>query len=143
MRTKTIGLIWINVKDLKKAVQFYTDVVGLKLLNINEEWGWAELEGHNGEGAILGISQQRPHTPKCPIDPGQNAVMTFTVDNIQQAVQELTRKGATLIGKIEEVPGHVKMQLLEDVAGNKIQIVETLDTPQSHKHEHSGCCGGH
>lgn len=124
MRVKAIQLVWIIVKDFKKAVQFYTEVVGLKIAEMNEEWGWAELEGHEG-GMILGIAQQRLKEQD-PIEPGQNAVMTFTVDHIEKASEKLVKEGAKLIGPIEEVPGHVRLQTVMDIEGNHFQLVEEI-----------------
>lgn len=143
MRAKTMGLAWITVNDFKKAIQFYTEVVGLKLLEINEEWGWAELEGHEG-GARLGIAQHQPSGCQNPVQAGQNAVLSFTVDDVDQARKDLEKQGATLIGPVEEVPGHVKMQLLRDTEGNYLNVVQVLEMETHHKEHHSGgCCGGH
>src|SRR5436853_363159 len=98
MHAKSIGLAWIVVKDFKKAVKFYTEVVGLKVAEMNEEWGWAELEGREGEGMRLGIAQQR-EKGQDPVAPGQNAVVTFTVDDLEKAVKHLQKQGSTLVGK--------------------------------------------
>lgn len=126
MKAKSIGLVWIVVKDLKAAVKFYTDVAGLKIAEMCEEWGWAELEGHDGDGIRLGIAQQSPQGHE-PIQPGQNAVLTITVDNIEKANKHLQQKGAKLIGPIEEVPGHVKLQTVRDTEGNHFQIVQKIE----------------
>lgn len=142
MRTKAIKMIWISVKDFKKTIQFYRDVLGLKVVEINEEWGWAELEGHDGEGTRLGIGQHDANSQhESPISPGQNAVICLDVDNLDQAIAELQKNGAKLLGNVEEVPGHVRMQLIEDYDGNKIHVTQVL----AHKHHHhsGGCCGGH
>ncbi len=142
MHAKSIELAWIIVKDLKKAVKFYTEMVGLKLLEMNEEWGWAELKGYEGDGMRLGIAQQRLKGQD-PIEPGQNAVVTFTVDNIEKAIEHMQKQGVSLVGEIEVVPGHVKMQSVRDTEGNFIQLVELFSEehcPTEHKHS---CCGGH
>ena len=132
MNTKSLGLVWIVVKDLKKAIEFYTKTVGLKLMELNEQFGWAELEGHSG-GARLGIAQMQLKSED-DVQPGQNAVMTFTVANIESAVADMTAKGARLIGAIEEIPGHVKMQTALDTDGNRFQIVEVCH------HHHCAHC---
>ena len=129
MHTKSIGLVWITVKDLNQAVKFYTEVVGLKLLEQSEEWKWAELGGYGEEGGRLGIAQANQNG-KNPVEPGQNAVMTFTVKNLDDAIDHLKKQGALLEGEVEVVPGHVKMQGLRDLAGNFIQLVELI-SPQS------------
>lgn len=139
MSAKSLDLVWIPVKDFKKAIKFYTEVVGLKLLECNEEWGWAELEGKNG-GIRLGIGQHRPQEDT--VAPGQNAVMTFTVANIENAVKDLRQKGATLVGEVQEVPGNVKLQMVKDVDGNHFHLAESIceETPKESHHHHGGCC---
>lgn len=142
MRAKSIKLAWIMVKDLKKAVKFYTEIAGLKLVNMDEQWNWAELSGYEG-GAHLGIGQISEKNQEL-IKPGQNSILTFTVENLEKACQELSNKGAKLIGKVEEVPGHVKLQMVQDQDENHFQIVEELYAPRhANKQEHAGCCGGH
>ncbi len=127
-----MNLAWIVVSDFKKAIEFYTKVVGLKLMEINEQYGWAELEGPHG-GARIGIAQQCDQMND-GVKPGQNAVVTFTVDNIEDSVADFSKKGVKLIGKIQEVPGHVKMQTVCDVDGNTFQLCEVI------AQKHHQCC---
>lgn len=124
METKSIELVWIVVKDLKKAIKFYTETAGLKLDSLSEEHGWAELRGQNG-GMRLGIAEQGQEPN--PLKPGHNACMTLTVENLDKALKHLHQKQAKCIGKVEEIPGHVKMQMVEDADGNLFQVVEKLD----------------
>lgn len=123
MAIKSIGLAWIVVKDFKSAIKFYTHVVGLKLHEINEEFGWAELAGNDGDGAILGIARESNDEA---IRAGQNAVITLSVDDIAKAKQDLAKKGAKMVGDIIEIPGHVKMQTIVDADGNHMQLVQQL-----------------
>ena len=122
MTVKEIGLSWIVVKDINQAVDYYRDVVGLKLMKFNEQFGWAELQGHEG-GARLGISQVNSYDNMAP---GQNAIVTFTVADIVKSKEEMVKKGAKLEGEIVEVPGHVKMQTIIDKDGNLFQLCELL-----------------
>ncbi len=135
MTAQTLGLAWIVVDDLKKAIQFYTDVIGMKLMEMHEGFGWAELEGQDG-GARLGIAQ------KCSADeegnePGQNAIITLTVKNLEVSLKAILEKGARLIGSIQEVPNHVKMQTVMDLDNNRFQLVQILHS------QHHSCCSGH
>ncbi|MBA3603184.1 MAG: VOC family protein [Parachlamydiaceae bacterium] len=124
MKIKSIDLAWIVVKDLNQSVKFYTEKVGLKLIELNEGFGWAELQGENG-GVKLGLAQVHP-TGNEGIIPGNNAVVTLTVDSIEDSVADLSAKGVKLIGEMQEVPGHVKLQMVQDEDGNHIQLVECL-----------------
>ena len=123
MSVKSSQLSWIVVADLKKAIKFYTEVLGLTLLSSAEEFGWAELQGKDG-GSTIGLAQANEQTP---LKPGSNAVMTFTVDDIDQACAGLKQKGLQLVGTIVEVPGHVKMQDFVDVDNNHFQLVQALE----------------
>ncbi len=122
MRVKNIGLSWIVVKNIRDAVKYYTEIVGLKLMELNEEFGWAELEGYEG-GSRLGIAQEAPHEK---VKAGQNAVVTFTVEDLEKVKSEMIKKGAKCEGDVIEVPGHVKMQTVVDSDGNRFQICELL-----------------
>lgn len=121
MSSKGNHLSWIVVKDLKAAIKFYTDVVGLELTQETPEFGWAELKGSGG--ATLGLAQE---DPSMPFKAGANAIMTITVDDIEASKKMFQEKGARLIGEIETVPGHVKMQTFQDSDGNTMQLVELL-----------------
>ena len=122
MQVKEIGLSWIVVKDVKATVNYYVDVVGLKLMEFNEQYGWAELAGHEG-GARLGISQENSQDN---MTAGQNAIVTFTVEDLEISKNAMLKKGAKCEGAVVEVPGHVKMQTIVDPAGNRFQICELL-----------------
>lgn len=121
MAIESIDLVWITVKNVKEAVKFYTDVIGLQLMEMSEEWGWAELQGKNG--ARLGIGQSND---KNPINAGDNGIITFTVKDLDHAKASMMKKGAHCIGDIEEVPGHVRMQMVQDPSGNRFQLVQKL-----------------
>lgn len=116
-----IGLSWVSVKDLKQAVEFYTKVVGLRVIQLHEEFGWAELAGDE-EGMRFGLAQARPEET---IRPGANAVVTFKVADIHASRAELAKRGVKLLGEVEEC-GHVKLQMAVDRDGNHFQLVELI-----------------
>ncbi len=120
----SIDLIWIVVADLKKAIQFYTEIVGFKVLEIQEQYGWAEL-GSDEKGTRLGIAQTSPENP---LPPGSNAIVAVSTPDIDAAKAAMIEKGAKVLGDIQEVPGQVKMQLFEDADGNKMQLVQDISS---------------
>lgn len=119
---KGIHLNWIIVKDVEAAIKYYTEVLGLNLHHFSKEHGWAELSGN--EGSVLGIAQENQKFGK---KAGTNAVITITVEDINKAREELLKKKAKIVGEILEVPGHVKLQTLEDADGNMLQLAQKLD----------------
>ena len=121
MSAESMDLVWIVVKDVKEAVKFYTEVVGLQLMEMSEEWGWAELQGKNGARLGVGTSHE-----KSSVKPGQNGIVTFTVKDLDKTKADMIKKGAHCVGEIEEVPGHVRMQMVQDPSGNQFQLVQKL-----------------
>lgn len=122
MDVKSIDMVWIVVKDLKEAIKFYSEVVGLKLMELHEQFGWAELEGHSG-GSRLGLAQASYNGD---MKAGQNAFVTFTVENLEVAKSRVAAQGAQCVGDVQEIPGHVKLQMVADRDGNQFQLVEVL-----------------
>lgn len=125
MNLKSLDLAWMVVNDIKQAIKFYTETVGLKLMEFDEQYGWAELAGNDG-GARIGLAQKQETNGCDGVEPGQNAVVTFSVRSLDKAIDHLTQKGAQLIGKVQEVPGHVKLQTVCDTDGNRFQLAEVL-----------------
>ncbi|MEN9654598.1 MAG: hypothetical protein RL235_710 [Chlamydiota bacterium] len=117
-----MDLVWIVVKDLQKAIDYYTRVVGLKLIEHHPEHNWAEFEAKTG-GTRLGIASEQDDYKS-----GQNAIMTFTVSNLDTAIASFKQQGTRLIGEVIEVPGHVKMQTVSDPDGNQFQLCQMLSS---------------
>lgn len=118
---KGMQLAWITVSNIQQSIKFYTEVVGLKLDEFNEEFGWAELSGK--EGARLGLAQ---FNPDFGYKPGSNAILTFTVDDIEKAGAEFLQKHVKPVDEIMEIAGHVKIQTFTDADGNTFQLCQLL-----------------
>jgi len=131
MAIKSIELAWISVNDMKKAKTFFADKLGLNITANSPEYGWLEFCGKNG-GASLGVGQC---APECDLKPGQNAVVTFTVDDIEKTKADLKAKGVTIVGDVMEVPGHVKLLYIKDEDGNLFHLAQPLNEQPS-----KGCC---
>lgn len=121
-KAKSIDLIWISVKDFDQAVKFYKEKLGLEQKDYNPEYKWAEFEGYNG-GARLGICE---YSEESPIAAGDNAVISFTVDDLDAASAFLKQEGVEFVGPVQEIPGHVKMQLVRDSSGNYMHLCQML-----------------
>lgn len=119
-KAQGVDLVWLTVKNFDESVKFYRDIIGLELKDYVEEYQWAELEGQDG-GARIGIC---PTSDECPLKPGQNAVVSISVDNLEAATKFFESKGGKLVGPMQEIPGHVKMQMITDPSGNYLHLVE-------------------
>jgi catechol 2,3-dioxygenase-like lactoylglutathione lyase family enzyme len=54
---ETISAITFRVANMKAAVQFYRDVLGMELLHGGEHAGFSSLRASNAESAILNLEQ--------------------------------------------------------------------------------------
>ena len=87
---KQIGQIAINVHDTNRAVEFYRDILGLKLL-----FTAGQLAFFDCGGVRLMLSP-----PEKPEFDHPSSILYFKVDNIQAAYDRLVRCGV----KIEDPP---------------------------------------
>lgn len=122
-----INLAWVVVNDLEKAISFYTETLGLSLLEKHLEYGWAELSGPSG--SRLGLAERKENSgdwDAANVKPGDNSVVSITVKDIDAAVKSYKEKGVRLLGNVMEVPGEVKLQTFQDPDGNVFQLAELL-----------------
>ena len=71
--------------DLNRMVKFYTEVLGLKKVEVAMPQGHAFVEAGEGSGLVL---YQRSEPPKA-----ENTACEFEVDSVEQTVADLQAKG--------------------------------------------------
>ena len=113
------GNATVFVSNMDAAVQFYTEVLGLKLTN---RFGnnWATVEA--GRRLTIGL---HPASPKYPAPGTKGAMMLgLEIDEpIETVVARLSEKGVQIKGSIvREDPG--SFAHLEDPDGNEIYLWE-------------------
>lgn len=118
MLVKRMGLPWITVSNVQEAKRLYIDILGFEIHEENKEIGWLEVK--RGD-SVLGIWQASQGASD---KPGQNAVLTFIVDDIMHAKKTLEQKGITVTSEITEIPHVFKVVSFVDVDGNKCQLYE-------------------
>lgn len=136
----------IVVTDLKRALHFYCDLLGLKILKSMEEKG-AYLDnmlGHQdvrvttvklaaGKGsAILELLQFK--SPGTPAAPGRGLFasgpshVAFTVKDLDATFERLTRAGVPFNAPPQLAPdGLAKVTFCQDPDGTFIELVEMLE----------------
>lgn len=123
MAIKSFDLAWISVSDMQKAKRFFVDTLGLKIVEDQPDYGWLEVSGETGARIGIGIGAQ-----ESPLKPGNNAVISLSVDNLDATKKMLASKNVTILGDIMEVPGQVRLLLIQDQDGNLIHLCESLRT---------------
>lgn len=125
MKIKKIGLAWIATSDIAKAKDFFANILELEVSADSQEHGWLEFKA-KGDSFLLGVGEVKEESENSPVMPGYNAVVTFTVDDIDATKKELEAKKVDIYD-IVEVPGHVKMAFMQDNDGNIFQVVQMIE----------------
>ncbi len=112
-----------SVNDIQKAKEFYGQTLGL---DVSESYGMLEL--HIAGGTTILMYPKDNHTP------ATFTILNFPVDNIEQAVDELTRRGVhfesyhegDLVTDEKGIfsGGGPKIAWFKDPAGNILSVLE-------------------
>ena len=96
---KGIDNIFYFVSNMERSIDFYKNTLGLKLVYESEYWC-----GFDVNGTTLGIHQIEENREK-EIDLSNiGGQVTFAVDNVHKAYEELKNKGVKFITKVMEDP---------------------------------------
>ena len=110
--------MFYNVSDMKKAVEFYRDILGLKPL---EEPGetWGEFDTGNIVLAI-GVYGSKAKGPK------DNVSVALAVDDVKESVEHLKKKGVPVVQDTFE-SGGCFMAIVSDPDGNQVILHHRKD----------------
>ncbi len=107
--------VYYYVKDLDRAVRFYTEVLKLSL-RFRDNGRWAEVDA----GPIsIGL---HPTKKGQQVIGGGGGTVTLQVKNLEDLMGQLSSRGAT-VGEFEEGE-RGKFAMVTDPDGNKINLVE-------------------
>ena len=115
-----------SVNDLQKAKQFYGQTLGLEVSEVPDMEDMLEL--HLGSGATVLIYPKPDHKP------ATFTILNFPVDDVEKAVDDLTKRGV----RFEHYEGDIKtdkkgiargnggpsIAWFKDPAGNILSVLE-------------------
>lgn len=121
-----------SVDNLQKAKKFYGETLGLE---VSEAYGGRLLELHIGGGRNILIYPKDNHTP------ATFTILNFPVENLEQSVDDLTKRGVRFeiynegdiktdekgISLSDDGP---KIAWFKDPAGNVLSMLEEKDKEQ-------------
>ena len=107
--------VWFWIRDMDRAVAFYTEVVGLRLSRRDGD-DWAELDGGDVRLGLHGAGE-RPELP-----PGGTVVLR--VDDLDAAMAAMGDRVVSFDAYVGEVPGLARFASFADPDGNALQIIE-------------------
>lgn len=111
-----------HVKDRKRSMQWYQDVLGFNLLYDVEEIGWCELASPV-KGVNIGLSE----VEQAPT--GKSPVPTWGVRDIDAARRQLEAKKVRFDGDTRTIPEMVKLATFYDPDGNPLMLYQSLGDP--------------
>jgi predicted enzyme related to lactoylglutathione lyase len=121
MEIRAIDFISYEVSDIKRAVTFYRDVLGLKVTTLLEEFGWAEFDV---PPSTLALYSPIESLKRQPVVGG--GMVWLSVHDVDAAIEELKGKGVAIdMGKIDTPVCH--MAILKDPDGNQIGLHHRKD----------------
>ena len=127
-------LISIPVQDQEIALQFYTTKLGFIKkhdIPLGENNRWLTVVSKDEPNGVEILLEPSPNHFE-PSKTYQKALFEagipytqFNVDNLQEEYQRLINLGVEFTMKPTEM-GNVKIAILDDTCGNKIQLIEML-----------------
>jgi predicted enzyme related to lactoylglutathione lyase len=114
MKIKDIAFVGIPVTDMKRAREFYEDVLGLKIADQMMGGQWIEYVVGDNTLAIANVGEQWT-----PSDEGTAAA--FEVENFDEAIKHLKDRQVPFAAEPFETPC-CHMAVVQDPDGNKLII---------------------
>ncbi|HZA38675.1 MAG TPA: VOC family protein [Candidatus Baltobacteraceae bacterium] len=114
MKIKEIGFVATPVTDIKRARQFYEEVLGLKVAEQMMGGQWIEYAVGGNTLAIANVSDTWT-----PSDQGTGAA--FEVEDFDDAIKRLKDRGVPFAAEPFETPC-CHMAVVQDPDGNKLII---------------------
>ncbi|GAA4746930.1 VOC family protein [Amnibacterium soli] len=108
-----VAAVWVPVSDMRRAVGFYRDVLGLDVTETDADW--SEVDAN---GLKLGLNARE----QVQQGSGGGAVVSFQPDSsIDDEVQRLTRAGVSFTGGISDHEWG-RIAPFRDSEGNDLQL---------------------
>ncbi len=109
----------LNVTSFDRSIDWYTNILGMKLLYRMDDIAWCELETSVAR-VTVGLSQVES------VSAGGGATLTFGVQDIEAAKASLDAAGVRQDGAIADVPGMVRYLTFYDPDGNALMFYQDM-----------------
>lgn len=144
IKIRHIGIV---ISDIKKAIHFYRDILGLKIKRKMLETGkyindilalkkvrvkTVKMSDNNGNLIELLYYESHPRKPlkRDVCDIGYSHI-SFTVENLASEYRRLKEKGVKFNAPPQRTPdGYARVVYCNDPDGNFIELVEVLHKPR-------------
>lgn len=114
MQTLAVDHVSVNVHDVRAAVAFYTEVLGLGLRDDRPDLGFP--------GAWMDAGGQQVHLMEAPPPPAGGQHFSLLVASLDETVAELRSRGIQVSDPVRV--GRDRQAFLADPSGNGIELHE-------------------
>lgn len=122
MSVNFLGAVFLRISDLEKSIEFYSDVLGLKLRDV-EQWD-------NGRGANYIISENSPLLTLIETDENlqvqNHPTFNLNCSNIVELHEKLIGQGLK-VGELNKWSSEINVHIdfdIYDPDGNAINLIE-------------------
>lgn len=116
MKVRAIDFVVVNVSDVRRAVGFYRDTLGVDFPLWEESPRWQEFQT---APVAFALREDK-------LNPGANAAVALAVADVYAAVDELRAKGVAILLEPSESAGcHAAM--IQDPDGNLLLLHQRKD----------------
>ncbi|MBO3808384.1 MAG: VOC family protein [Candidatus Brockarchaeota archaeon] len=113
---KTVWCVTFYVSDLRRAVKFYEEILGLE-----KKYEYSSYAGFECGGVEVGLI---PKLEECKHVASKSPSVEFLVENVERFYEELKGKGVKFIRELHEEPWGGKQATFTDPDGNILEIVQ-------------------
>jgi len=107
--------VWYRVRDFDAGRAFYTGVLGLEEVYVDQDGHWARLRSGNAE---IGLAEGEPK---------EGGVATIDVADVKAEAERLRAAGVE-VGTVVELHEIIRLLDVYDPDGNRIQLAQTLSS---------------
>jgi catechol 2,3-dioxygenase-like lactoylglutathione lyase family enzyme len=116
------GNATLLVSDVARAVRFYVETLGFKLVGAASP-RWAKVDA--GDGLVIGLHLNPTYGAKTEAKPSSSITLGLDVNQpIAEVVEVLANRGVQFHGPVRD-EGSAKLAFFADPDGNTLYLVET------------------
>lgn len=113
---KTVWCVTFYVSDLKKAVEFYAETLGLE-----KKYEYSSYVGFECGGVEIGLIPKLKEAEQVsPVSPS----VEFIVDDVDKVYEHLKSKGVKFLKELHDEPWGGRQATFTDPDGNILEIVQ-------------------
>lgn len=129
---KGVKDVYYNVSNMDEAVNFYRDVLGMKLVVSSPYWTALEIGGVQ-IGLHWSGGERIPEIRFDEHGAHSGATLTLLSDDIVEDTRGLVTHGVQIVGQLDEEWG--KLTVFKDPDGNILKLMQPIEEVTSNREE--------